>query len=145
VRGDLFLAQNPVLLYFAHTLCLSRSRIYERTTTSLRFLGIILRVFGIEFSVYNVYTVHYKPVQRYTSVRYFIAPILNSSLFRSYLCINGKVLYKTFFDWATIGGDRIVLRILIYAEQRFFCELGNKNFFFQFPSVFSVFDNNRFS
>ncbi len=45
-------------------------------------------------------------------MRYFRALILNSLLFRSYLCINGKVLLKKFFDWATVGGDRIVPRIL---------------------------------
>ncbi len=45
-------------------------------------------------------------------MRYFRAPILNSLLFRSYLCKNVKVLYTNFFDWATIGGDRIVPRIL---------------------------------
>ena len=41
-----------------------------------------------------------------------MVPILKSLLFRSYLCINGKVLYKKFFDWPTIGGDRIVQLIL---------------------------------
>ncbi len=48
----------------------------------------------------------------YTSVRYFMAPILKSLLFRSYLCINGKVLEKKNFDWPTIRGDRIIPRIL---------------------------------
>jgi hypothetical protein len=53
-------------------------------------------------------------------VRYFRAPILNSLLFRSYLCINVKVLYTKFFDWATIGGDRIVSRILSIGRTKIF-------------------------
>jgi hypothetical protein len=36
-------------------------------------------------------TTKYWCIERYTSVRYFRAPILNSLLFRSYLCINVKV------------------------------------------------------
>jgi hypothetical protein len=42
----------------------------------------------------------------------FWAPILNTVLFHSYLCINSKVLLKKFFDWALIGEDTIVLRTL---------------------------------
>jgi hypothetical protein len=53
-------------------------------------------------------------------VRYFRAPILNSLLFRSYLCIYGKVLFKKIFDWATIGGDRIVPRILSMRRTKIF-------------------------
>ncbi len=40
------------------------------------------------------------------------APILNTVLFQSYLGINSKVLQKTFFAWAHIGEDTIVLRAL---------------------------------
>ena len=42
------------------------------------------------------------------------------------------------FDWATIGGDRIVPRILSIAEGRFFSELGKNKFFFnsQVPSYY---------
>jgi hypothetical protein len=53
-------------------------------------------------------------------VRYFRAPILNSLLFRSYLYINVKVLKKNFFDWPTIGGDRIVPRILSIRRTKVF-------------------------
>ncbi len=53
-------------------------------------------------------------------MRYFRAAILNSLHFRSYLCINVKVLEKKFFDWATIGGDRIVLRILSIRRTKIF-------------------------
>ncbi len=49
---------------------------------------------------------------RYTSVRIFLASILNTVLIHSYLCINTKVLQKKFFDWALIGEDTIVLRTL---------------------------------
>jgi hypothetical protein len=45
-------------------------------------------------------------------VRIFWAPILNTVLFYSYLCINSKVLLKKFFDWALIGEDTIFLRTL---------------------------------
>ncbi len=41
-------------------------------------------------------------------MRIFWAPILNTVLFHSYLCINSKVLQKKFFDWE----DTIVLRTL---------------------------------
>ncbi len=53
-------------------------------------------------------------------MRYFRAPILNSLLFRSYLCINVKGFVKKIFDWATIGGDRIVPRILGCSDFDFF-------------------------
>jgi hypothetical protein len=42
----------------------------------------------------------------------FLAPILNTVLFHSYLCINSKVFQKKFFDWALIGEDTFVLRTL---------------------------------
>ncbi len=45
-------------------------------------------------------------------MRIFWAPILNTVLFYSYLCINSKVLLKKFFDWALIGEDTIFLRTL---------------------------------
>ncbi len=49
-----------------------------------------------------------------------MAPISKSLLFRSYLCINGKVLKKFFFDWPTIGGDRIIPRILSIRRTKVF-------------------------
>ncbi len=45
-------------------------------------------------------------------MRIFLALILKFVLFRRKLCINVKVLFKKFFGWTIIGGDRIVLRIL---------------------------------
>ncbi len=45
-------------------------------------------------------------------MRTFWALILKVALFRSYLCINVKVVFKKKFSWTFIGGDRIVLRIL---------------------------------
>jgi hypothetical protein len=45
-------------------------------------------------------------------VRIFWALILKVALFRSYLCINVKVLFQKNFSWTFIGGDRIVLHIL---------------------------------
>ncbi len=45
-------------------------------------------------------------------MRIFWAPILNTVLFHSYLCINRKVSQNKFFDRALIGEDTIVLRTL---------------------------------
>ncbi len=64
-------------------------------------------------------------------MRIFWAPILNTVLFHSYLCINSKVLQKEFFDWALIGEDTIVPRTLSIRRTKNFCKLG-KNFLYFF-------------
>ncbi len=63
-------------------------------------------------------------------MRYFRAPILNSLLFRSYLCINVKVLEKNFLIGPLLGEIGLFRVYSVYAERRFFCELGKKIFFF---------------
>jgi hypothetical protein len=49
--------------------------------------------------------------ERYTSVRIFRAPILNSLLVHAKLCLILRFYLKKFY-WAIIGGDTIVPRIL---------------------------------
>ncbi len=66
-------------------------------------------------------------------MRYFRAPILNSLLFRSYLYINVKVLKKKFLIGPLLGEIGLFRVYSVYAEQRFFCELGKKIFFFSIP------------
>jgi hypothetical protein len=46
----------------------TRSRIHERTSRSLKFLGIILSVLGLEVSVYKVY--NYKPEAEFTNIQF---------------------------------------------------------------------------
>jgi hypothetical protein len=53
-----------------------------------------------------------KKISEYRMSKICRAPLLNTVLFHSYLCINSKVLQKKFFDWAFIREDTIVLRTL---------------------------------
>jgi hypothetical protein len=41
-------------------------------------------------------------------MRIFLALILNFVLIQCYLCINNKILVKTFFDWTIIRGAMII-------------------------------------
>ncbi len=59
-------------------------------------------------------------------MRYFRAPILNSLLFRSYLCLNVKVLKKKILFGPLLGEIGLFRVYSVYAERRFFCELGKK-------------------
>jgi hypothetical protein len=43
-------------------------------------------------------------------MRIFLASILNFVLFQCYLCINNKILVKTFFDWTITRGATIIPR-----------------------------------
>ncbi len=43
-------------------------------------------------------------------MRIFLTPILEFVLILCYLCQNIKILQKTFFDWAIVGGGTIFPR-----------------------------------
>ncbi len=95
---------------------------YESITFSLR-----------QQTRYRVMKIEKWIVSRYTSVRYFRPMILNSLLFRSYLCLNVKVFLKIFLIGPLLGEIGLFRVYSAYAERRFFCELGKKKISFSIP------------